>query len=97
MGSTTPLEALFLGVMLALLWMLVGAGLVALWRRDLSDETFTAFFNMVAWPAGVVAQWIVGPVILRRRERARQQRIADRVARGDYTAQYAREMLRWKG
>lgn len=92
----TPLEALVVGVLLTLFWLLIGTGMVAIWRRDLASETLTALLNTVLWPAGVVAQGIVWPIYRWRRERARQARLTAKVESGEYAVEHARN-LGWKG
>jgi hypothetical protein len=96
MGDTPSWLALVLGAVLMWMWLMIGAGVVALWRRDLMSETFTALFNCLAWPAGVVVQWVLAPLHRRRKERARQERLSAKVASGEYAEVHARN-LGWKG
>lgn len=97
MGDLTAGWSLFFGVVLAAMWMVIGAGVVSAWRRDLAAETWTALLNCVCWPAGLVVQLVIAPIYRRRRERARQQRITAKVESGQYAADYARDQLGWKG
>lgn len=87
--------------------MLLGAGLffayqwtgalVVRWLRvDLWSETWGALLNVLTWPVGPVMQLVVWPVYRRRRERARQARIAAKVASGEYAVEHARN-LGWRG
>ena len=97
MGTMTPFEALWFGMLLLLGWMFIGIGTLAIWRSDLLEDTWAALSNMLLWPLGVFMQTVWWPLYKRRRERARQARITVHVERGDYTAQFARETLNWKG
>lgn len=96
MGDVPAWLALVLGAVLMWFWLLIGAGVVALWRRDLMSETFTALFNCLSWPVGVVVQWVIWPLVKRRKERARQERLSAKVASGEYAEVHARN-LGWKG
>jgi len=85
------------GALALMAWQLLGLLFLRLWRRDLAVEAATALLNMNLWPAGVFAQGIIWPIVKRRREKARQARITAAVEAGQYTAQWARQALNWKG
>lgn len=97
MGDVPAWLALVFGAVLMWLWLLIGAGVVAIFRPDLREDTFAALFNTLIWPLGAVMQTIVWPLVKRRRERERQARITEKVQRGEYTATFARDILKWKG
>lgn len=85
------------GALALLLWQVLGIAFLRVWRKDLAVEAATGLTNMLLWPAGIVAQGIVWPIYRRRRERARQARLTQRVAEGKLDPDFARRSFNWKG
>lgn len=85
------------GALALLGWQLCGLAFIWAWRPRVAIDAAEALQNMMLWPAGVVMQFVVWRYVRHRKEWARQQRITEKVASGEYDAGWALRSLNWKG